>query len=119
MYGNGSVAPAGSVSFLDITTGNSSLGSATLSKGTSGTNLVRLPDFLQVGQRPVAIATGDFNHGGVEDLVVANSCDNNLAILLGNGDGTFAALTITYYSSSTRLSGRWSAKNRQRETWLN
>ena len=40
---------------------------------------------------PQALATGDFNGDGRLDLVVANSGANTVSILLGNGDGTFAA----------------------------
>ena len=34
---------------------------------------------------------GDFNGDGKSDLVVANQYSSNVSILLGNGDGTFAA----------------------------
>lgn len=38
---------------------------------------------------PIAVTTGDFNGDGKADLVVSNSDANAVAILLGNGDGTF------------------------------
>ena len=38
---------------------------------------------------PDAIATGDFNADGIVDLAITNQEDNTVAILLGNGDGTF------------------------------
>ncbi len=52
-----------------------------------------------VGLRPDAVAVGDVNGDGRLDLVTANagstltgiSADNTVSVLLGNGDGTFAA----------------------------
>ena len=35
------------------------------------------------------VAVGDFNGDGIPDLVTANSADNTVSVLLGNGDGTF------------------------------
>ncbi|MGC2401858.1 MAG: FG-GAP-like repeat-containing protein [Acidobacteriaceae bacterium] len=37
------------------------------------------------------LAMGDFNRDGIEDLVATNSGLNNVAVILGNGDGTFNA----------------------------
>src|SRR5436853_7794815 len=39
----------------------------------------------------MTVAVGDFNCDGVPDLVVADEGSNNIAVLLGNGDGTFRA----------------------------
>ncbi len=44
---------------------------------------------IAVGSYPEAVKIGDFNNDGILDLVVANSGDDTLSILLGNGDGTF------------------------------
>ncbi len=41
------------------------------------------------GNTPVGVAVGDFNGDGKPDLVVVNAQQNNVAVLLGNGDGTF------------------------------
>lgn len=46
---------------------------------------------LGVGHSPSTVAVGDFNNDGIPDLAVANPGDNNVTILLGNGDGTFGA----------------------------
>ena len=48
---------------------------------------------ISVGTTPQGIVTGDFNGDGKIDLAVANSGDNTISILLGNGDGTFTAQT--------------------------
>jgi hypothetical protein len=42
-----------------------------------------------VGASPSAIAFGDVNGDGKQDLAVANLGSNSVSILLGNGDGTF------------------------------
>ena len=46
------------------------------------------------GSQPVAVAFGDFNGDGKLDLAVANQADSTVSVLLGNGDGTFAAGTL-------------------------
>src|SRR5579863_2715576 len=43
---------------------------------------------------PHGIATGDFNHDGKQDVVVANQDQDSVAVLLGNGDGTLAEPVI-------------------------
>jgi Flp pilus assembly secretin CpaC len=45
------------------------------------------------GKGPVSVAIADFNKDSHPDLVVANQTDGTISILLGNGDGTFAAQT--------------------------
>jgi hypothetical protein len=44
---------------------------------------------IAVGNGPVRVAEGDFNGDGIPDLAIANSADNTVSILLGNGNGTF------------------------------
>jgi len=39
--------------------------------------------------RSFALAIGDFNGDGIQDLVVPNYSDETVSVLLGNGDGTF------------------------------
>ena len=42
-----------------------------------------------VGSNPIAMASGDFNGDGHNDLAVVSFNSQNVSILLGNGDGTF------------------------------
>jgi hypothetical protein len=44
-----------------------------------------------VGSAPNSIAAGDFNADGHQDLAVTNFNGNDVSILIGNGDGSFAA----------------------------
>jgi outer membrane protein assembly factor BamB len=43
------------------------------------------------GELPASLATGDMNHDGHPDLVVAHTQIDSAGILLGNGDGTFGS----------------------------
>jgi FG-GAP-like repeat/Putative Ig domain len=43
------------------------------------------------GKTPSGVIAADFNGDGKMDLAIANSGDNTVSILLGNGDGTLAA----------------------------
>ena len=45
---------------------------------------------IAVGTAPYAIVAADFRANGKLDLAVVNSGSNNVTLLLGNGDGTFA-----------------------------
>jgi hypothetical protein len=63
-----------------------------------------VPGFLApvtypVGENPISVAVGDFNHDGKLDLVVANASDNTVSVLRGNGDGTFQ--NAVNYATST------------------
>ena len=40
---------------------------------------------------PSAVAVADLNHDGLPDLVTTNANSNDVSVLLGHGDGTFAA----------------------------
>jgi len=42
------------------------------------------------GLSPKAVAVGKLDAGTSEDVVVSNTSDNTVSVLLGNGDGTFA-----------------------------
>lgn len=45
----------------------------------------------EAGGTPWALATGDLNADGTTDLAVANQVGDSVSVLLGLGDGTFAA----------------------------
>ena len=51
----------------------------------------------------IQLAVADLNGDGKPDLIVADVMNSNLALMLGNGDGTFTAAT-----GNTQLSGEWS-----------
>jgi len=55
----------------------------------NGDNTFQGAQNYAVGSGPHSVAVGDFNRDGKLDVVTANSSD--LSVLLGNGDGTFAA----------------------------
>jgi FG-GAP-like repeat/Bacterial Ig-like domain (group 3)/FG-GAP repeat len=86
--------PTGSVSFIDMTNGNSLLGTATLGTATLGQDFANASESpIAVGDFPVAVAVGDFNGDGIADLAVTNQRDNTVSILLGDGHGGFTPAT--------------------------
>jgi hypothetical protein len=58
---------------------------------TRPTSSVALTDTSQfaVGSSPRLVAAGDFNRDGHQDLVVADNINNDVGVLIGNGDATF------------------------------
>src|SRR5947207_7609669 len=54
------------------------------------TSFIARRDFRAAGF-PTSVAVADFNGDGVADLAVGNDEFNSISVLLGNGDGTFAA----------------------------
>jgi hypothetical protein len=48
---------------------------------------------------PISVAVGDFNHDTQLDIVVANFGCNNIGVLLGYGNGSFAK-QMTYLTDS-------------------
>jgi len=68
-----------------------------------------------VGTNPTGIASGDFNHDGDEDVATSNSLSDDVAALLGAGDGSLgtaafypvgfgpAAVTVGFFNADAHL----------------
>ncbi len=56
---------------------------------------------INVGSVPESVAVGDFNGDGKLDLAVVNWVDEDVSILLGNGDGTFTPASTPTVSVGT------------------
>ena len=59
------------------------------------------------GTVPTRVAVADLNGDGKPDLVVANYGDNNVSVLLGNGDGTFQTAADLRRAAPARRPSRW------------
>lgn len=59
--------------------------------GTFGSPTNFATGTAEVSSNPIALAIGEFNGDNKIDIVTANQGSGNLSILLGNGNGTFAA----------------------------
>ena len=60
------------------------------------------------------MAVADVNGDGKPDLVVANYSGNNVSVLLGNGDGTFAAQQ-TFAVGANPIVGGGGGRQRRRQ----
>jgi|GEM_PF-2255554 len=83
--------------YQDVIATNAGDNTITILMGTVNNTLIGHPakgtpipgiDYA-VGVNPVYVINADFNNNGYQDVAVANSGDNTISILLGNGDGTF------------------------------
>jgi hypothetical protein len=90
---NLSQSPAGTVSFLDTSNGNTLLGSATLGQSSTGLSIQAASSVGTTGY-PTYFTIADFNQDGIPDLAVATP-GTSLLIYLGNGDGTFTQTAIS------------------------
>jgi hypothetical protein len=76
----------------DLAIANLNSGNVSILLGNgSGTSFLFAPGSpFAVGTRPASIAVADLNSDGKLDLAVANADDNAVAILMGQGNGTFS-----------------------------
>jgi hypothetical protein len=98
---DGSVAPTGSVSFVDTSNANAVLATATLAPvadnpgfASGSTALGQLIALADLGDILSFVATGDFNGDGIPDLAVVDRF-GDLIVMLGKGDGTFATPLVS------------------------
>jgi len=94
VVGTGSIAfsPTPTVSFLDTSNGNASLGTATLGGSTFAQTFAPQLTSATLGDSN-DVAVGDFNQDGLLDVVVLNYYASSLSVFLGAGDGTFGTPT--------------------------
>jgi hypothetical protein len=62
-------------------------------RGNFAPSATSLPVPCSYIQYPASLVVGDFNGDGILDLALPSGCNNGVAVLLGKGDGTFAAET--------------------------
>ncbi len=79
----------------DMNGGYPELGNLTVLIGKGDGSFTPTTVSPQTGSIPYSVAVADFNGDGKADLAVANAGSKTITVLLGNGDGTFAAPLTT------------------------
>ena len=72
-----------------------------LGNGSGGFTAASGQTLFAVGANPQSEAIGDFNGDGNLDIVTANSGDNTVTVLLGNGSGGFMAAAGSPFAVGT------------------
>jgi Bacterial type II and III secretion system protein/FG-GAP-like repeat len=83
---NGAPSDTNTGDTISILLGQPNINDSTVGNGTFAPGSER--DF-PVGNAPTAIAVGDFNVDGLDDLAVTDQTDNAVSVLLGQGSGLF------------------------------
>jgi hypothetical protein len=89
--GSGSFSPTGTLTYLDLSNGSATLGTATLGAGIL-TQSFAAPVPYQASAANIAVATGDFNGDGHPDVVSVNLGAQSGNVYLGSATGTLTAL---------------------------
>ena len=92
-----SAGPTGTVSFLDTSNSNNVVGTAALGSPALSFGYATVGN---AGLDPNGIAVADFNGDGKLDAAVISD-SQTVNIFLGNGDGTFTAVTATPATGNT------------------
>jgi len=110
--------PTGSISFVDISNGDLSLGTGALRSPLINLSLANGPSFI-TGVEAADVATGDFNGDGKPDIAVmtwdtaGQNPNPSVSIYLGKGDGAFTAgFTPTSSSFSNIVSADFTGDGR-------
>lgn len=77
---------------IDIASANDTAGTVTiLLRNAANTGFTAVAPDINIGPRAIKLAAGDFNGDGRVDLAVTSYQSDYVALLLGQGNGTFAA----------------------------
>ena len=62
---------------------------------------------FDVGGYALGLATADFNGDGKVDAATASTNSDNVSVLLGNGDGTFAVRRVQHPGTQSTVGSSW------------
>ncbi len=99
MESGSTVAPTGTLSFLDTSNGNAALDTLPLGTAVAGIDWP-VPQTLPTSGTTRAVALGDFNGDGITDLaLVTGSPLQPLTIMLGSANGTYTTAPLLSFDA--------------------